>query len=113
MTLSAECVVVGAGVIGLGIARALALAGREVVVIEAAAGIGSGISSRNSAVIHAGIYYAPHSSKARTCLAGNRLMRAFCKEKGLPLLECGKVIVARPCFRSMYTSTIVRPSSSF
>lgn len=91
-----DVLVVGGGIIGLTIARELLLAGRgEVLVLEKEPDLGMHASGRNSGVLHAGIYYAPDSSKARTCLAGNRLMRAFCKEKGLPLLESGKVIVAR------------------
>jgi len=91
-----DVLVVGGGIIGLTIARELLLGGRDdVVVLEKEADLGRHASGRNSGVLHAGIYYAPDSSKARTCLAGNRLMRAFCKEKGLPVLEAGKVIVAR------------------
>ena len=92
----ADVLVVGGGIIGLTVARELLLAGRrEVVVLEKEPELGKHASGRNSGVLHAGIYYAPDSAKARTCLAGNRLMRAFCKEKGLPVLEAGKVIVAR------------------
>jgi L-2-hydroxyglutarate oxidase LhgO len=92
----AEIVVVGGGIVGLTVARALALRGRrDVVVLEKEAALGRHASGRNSGVLHAGIYYAPDSAKAKTCLAGNRLMRAYCREKGLPLLETGKVIVAR------------------
>ena len=69
---SVDCVVVGAGVVGLAIARALALAGREVIVVEAAEGIGTGTSSRNSEVIHAGIYYPKGSLMARACVEGRR-----------------------------------------
>jgi L-2-hydroxyglutarate oxidase LhgO len=88
--------VVGAGIIGLTVARELARTGRgEVVVLEKEDDLGKHASGRNSGVLHAGIYYAPDSAKARTCLAGNKLMRAFCKERGLPVLEAGKVIVAR------------------
>ena len=65
-----ECVVIGAGVVGLAVARALALAGREVMVLEAASAIGTGTSSRNSEVIHAGLYYAPGSLKAHLCVLG-------------------------------------------
>lgn len=68
-----DCVVVGAGVIGIAIARALAQAGREVVVLDAAEGIGTGTSSRNSEVIHAGIYYPHGSLMARLCVDGRRL----------------------------------------
>lgn len=88
--------VVGGGVIGLTIARELLRRGRrEVVVLEREPDLGRHASGRNSGVLHAGVYYAPDSAKARTCLAGNRLMRAWCREQGLPLLEGGKVIVAR------------------
>ncbi len=91
-----DVLVVGGGVIGLTIARELLRAGRgEVVVLEKEPDLGEHASGRNSGVLHAGIYYAPDSAKARTCLAGNRLMRAYCKEQGLPLLDAGKVIVAR------------------
>jgi L-2-hydroxyglutarate oxidase LhgO len=92
----AEILVVGGGIIGLTLARALVLAGKgDVLVLEKEADLGRHASGRNSGVLHAGIYYAPDSSKARTCLAGNALMRAYCREKGLPLLEAGKVVVAR------------------
>jgi L-2-hydroxyglutarate oxidase len=92
----ADVVIVGAGIVGLAIARELASRGaRDVLVLEKEEGLGRHASGRNSGVLHAGIYYAPDSRKARTCLAGNMAMRAYCKEKGLPLLECGKVVVAR------------------
>ncbi|MBW8269476.1 NAD(P)/FAD-dependent oxidoreductase [Caldovatus aquaticus] len=91
---SVECVVAGAGVVGLAVARALALAGREVLVLEAAEGIGTETSSRNSEVIHAGIYYAPGSLMARTCVAGKRMLYAYCAERGIPHRNCGKLIVA-------------------
>ncbi len=91
-----DILVVGAGIIGLTLARELVAAGRrEVVVIEKEPDLGRHASGRNSGVLHAGIYYAPDSSRARSCLAGNRLMKAYCRERGLPLLESGKVIVAR------------------
>jgi L-2-hydroxyglutarate oxidase LhgO len=92
----ADVLVVGGGIIGLTLARALVAAGKgEVLVLEKEPELGRHASGRNSGVLHAGIYYAPDSAKARTCLAGNRLMRAYCREKGLPLVEGGKVIVAR------------------
>ncbi len=92
----ADVLVVGGGIVGLTIARELLAArGGDVVVLEKEPDLGRHASGRNSGVLHAGIYYAPDSAKARTCLAGNRLMRAYCREKGLPLLEAGKVIVAR------------------
>jgi L-2-hydroxyglutarate oxidase LhgO len=89
-----DCVVVGAGVVGLAVARALALAGREVIVLEAAEGIGTETSSRNSEVIHAGIYYPADSLMARFCVAGRRRLYAYCAEKGVPHSNCGKLIVA-------------------
>jgi L-2-hydroxyglutarate oxidase LhgO len=91
---SVDCVVVGAGVVGLAVARALALAGREVIVIEAADSIGTETSSRNSEVIHAGIYYPKGSLMARTCVAGRRQLYAYCAEHGVPHRNCGKLIVA-------------------
>ncbi|MDB5893236.1 MAG: FAD-dependent oxidoreductase, partial [Rhodoferax sp.] len=89
-----DCVVVGAGVVGLAVARALALEGREVMVLEAADGIGTGTSSRNSEVIHAGIYYARGSLKAQLCVEGKRLMYAYLAERGIGHRRCGKLIVA-------------------
>jgi L-2-hydroxyglutarate oxidase LhgO len=89
-----DCVVVGAGIVGLAVARALALAGREVIVLEAAEGIGTETSSRNSEVIHAGIYYPKGSLMARTCVEGRRLLYAYCAEHGVPHRNCGKLIVA-------------------
>jgi L-2-hydroxyglutarate oxidase LhgO len=89
-----DCVVVGAGVVGLAVARALALAGREVIILEAAEGIGTETSSRNSEVIHAGIYYPANSLMARFCVAGRRALYRYCAEKGVPHINCGKLIVA-------------------
>jgi L-2-hydroxyglutarate oxidase LhgO len=89
-----ECVVIGAGVIGLAVARRLAQAGREVVVLEAAEGIGTVTSSRNSEVIHAGIYYRAGSFMARMCVAGKRALYAYCADHGVPHRNCGKLIVA-------------------
>ena len=91
---SIECVVVGAGVVGLAVARALALAGREVVILEAEDAIGTHTSSRNSEVIHAGIYYPKGSLKARACVEGRRRLYAYCEEHGVPYRRCGKLIVA-------------------
>ena len=92
----ADVVIVGSGIVGLTLARELAArrAG-SILLLEKEDALGRHASGRNSGVLHAGIYYAPDSRKARTCLAGNRAMRAYCAERGLPLLECGKVIVAR------------------
>src|SRR6266568_94932 len=93
---TAEILIVGGGIIGLTLARELLAAGREnVVVLEKEPALGRHASGRNSGVLHAGIYYAPDSLKARSCLSGNLLMRAYCKERGLPLREPGKAIVAR------------------
>ncbi len=89
-----ECVVIGAGVIGLAVARALAQAGREVLVLEAAEAIGTETSSRNSEVIHAGIYYPQGSLMARACVAGRRALYAYCAERGVAARACGKLIVA-------------------
>src|SRR6201986_3613206 len=89
-----ECVVIGAGVIGLAVARRLAQGGREVVVLEAAEGIGTVTSSRNSEVIHAGIYYRSGSLMARFCVAGKRALYRYCREHGVPHRNCGKLIVA-------------------
>ena len=89
-----DCVVIGAGVVGLAVARALAQAGREVLILEAEAAIGTGTSSRNSEVIHAGIYYPQGSLKARLCVAGRDALYAFCASHGVPYRRCGKLIVA-------------------
>ena len=84
----------GAGVVGLAVARALALAGREVVILEAEDAIGTHTSSRNSEVIHAGIYYPKGSLKARSCVAGKELLYSYCSTHGVPHRRCGKLIVA-------------------
>ena len=94
MTERVECVVIGAGVVGLAIARALALAGREVIVLEAAEGIGTHTSSRNSEVIHAGIYYTPGSLKARLCVAGKHQLYDYCAHHGVPHRRIGKIVMA-------------------
>ena len=91
---SVDCVVVGAGVIGLAIARALARAGRETIVIEAADAIGTETSSRNSEVIHAGIYYPTGLTKTRLCVDGKAMLYAFCRDYGVEHRRCGKLIVA-------------------
>lgn len=89
-----DCVVIGAGVVGLAVARALALQGREVMVLESADAIGTGTSSRNSEVIHAGIYYPQGSLKARLCVQGKSLLYAYCAERGIGHSRCGKLMVA-------------------
>lgn len=89
-----DCAVIGGGVVGLAVGRALALAGREVLVLEAESAIGTGTSSRNSEVIHAGIYYPQGSLKARLCVEGKELLYTYATERGVPHRRCGKFIVA-------------------
>lgn len=89
-----ETVVIGAGVVGLAVARRLAMAGQEVLVLEAAGRIGTETSSRNSEVIHAGIYYPPGSLMARLCVPGRRMLYAYCEAHGVRVRRCGKLIVA-------------------
>jgi L-2-hydroxyglutarate oxidase LhgO len=89
-----DCVVIGAGVVGLAVARELALAGREVVILEEAGAIGTETSSRNSEVIHAGIYYPPGSLKAALCVEGKDRLYRYCEERGIAHRRCGKLIVA-------------------
>jgi len=91
---SIDCVVVGAGAVGLAVARALAAQGREVVVLERENAIGTGVSSRNSEVIHAGLYYTPGSLKARLCVRGKQLLYGFCESHGVQHRRCGKLVVA-------------------
>src|SRR5438874_2813088 len=86
--------VVGAGVVGLAVARAAALAGHEVIVVEAAHAIGTGTSSRNSEVIHAGLYYPTGSLRAWHCPRGRRMLYDFCASHGVPHRRCGKLVVA-------------------
>ncbi|RYF30298.1 MAG: NAD(P)/FAD-dependent oxidoreductase [Comamonadaceae bacterium] len=89
-----DCAVIGAGVVGIAVARALALEGREVILLEAEGAIGTGTSSRNSEVIHAGIYYAEGSLKAQLCVRGKALLYAYAEARALPHRRCGKLIVA-------------------
>ena len=89
-----QILVIGAGVVGLAVARAAALAGHDVIVAEATAGIGNGVSSRNSEVIHGGMYYPTGSLRARHCIRGRRMLYEFCAAHGVPLRRCGKLIVA-------------------
>lgn len=89
-----DAVVIGAGVVGLAVGRALALSGREVLVLEAENAIGTGTSSRNSEVIHAGIYYPAGSLKARLCVKGKAILYAYCAERGVAHKRLGKLIVA-------------------
>jgi L-2-hydroxyglutarate oxidase LhgO len=94
VSVDTQTVVIGAGVVGLAVARALALSGREVVVLEAAESFGTEISSRNSEVIHAGIYYPRDSLKARLCVSGRRLLYAYCRDRNVEARPIGKLIVA-------------------
>jgi D-amino-acid oxidase len=89
-----DCVVIGAGVVGLACARSLAAAGREVVVLERESAFGTGISSRNSEVIHAGLYYPTGSLKARLCVAGREMLYRWCEARGVTHQRCGKLVVA-------------------
>lgn len=89
-----ECVVIGAGAVGLAIAHALSAAGREVVVVEAAETFGTVTSSRNSEVVHAGLYYPPGSLKARFCRRGRDLLYTWLREHGVEHLRCEKLVVA-------------------
>ena len=91
---SVDSIVIGAGVVGLAVARALAAGGREVLILEADTTFGTGTSSRNSEVIHAGIYYPRDSLKARLCVRGRELLYAYCAERGIAHRRCGKLIVA-------------------
>ena len=94
MAADVETIVVGAGVVGLAVGRALALAGHEVLVLEQHALIGSETSSRNSEVIHAGIYYPQGSLKAQLCVQGKEMLYAYADERAVPYRRCGKLIVA-------------------
>jgi L-2-hydroxyglutarate oxidase LhgO len=89
-----DAVVIGAGVVGLAVARSLASQGREVLILEAEGAFGTGTSSRNSEVIHAGLYYPKGSLKAKLCVEGNRLLYAYCQERGVEHKRVGKLLVA-------------------
>ncbi|MEY4785257.1 MAG: hypothetical protein RIR41_3192 [Pseudomonadota bacterium] len=93
-TFEADAVVIGAGAVGLACARALALKGRDVLVLEAASAIATETSSRNSEVIHAGLYYATGSLKARLCVEGRRKLYDYCAAHGVEAHRCGKLVVA-------------------
>ncbi|WP_428567547.1 MAG: L-2-hydroxyglutarate oxidase [Solidesulfovibrio sp. DCME] len=95
-SMHAHTCIVGSGILGLTLARELLARGEDgIIVCDKEPGPGRHASGRNSGVLHAGIYYAPDSLRAKTCLTGNRRMRAYCRERGLPLSACGKVIVTR------------------
>lgn len=106
-----DCVVVGAGVVGLAVARALALGGRVVLVLESADRIGSGTSSRNSEVIHAGIYYPAASLKASLCVRGRDLLYAYCAARGIGHRRCGKLIVATDAAQREALAQLARHAS--
>lgn len=89
-----DCVIIGAGVVGLAVARRLAMEGRDVIVVEAGDGIGMETSSRNSEVIHAGLYYPEGSLKARLCTAGRDALYTYCRDQGVGHRRIGKLIVA-------------------
>jgi len=89
-----QCVVIGAGVVGLAVARALALQGREVLVLEAEDAIGTQTSARSSEVIHAGLYYPAGSLKARLCVQGRAMLYDYCAQRSVPHRRCGKLVVA-------------------
>ena len=94
MSEQVDCAVIGAGVVGLAIARRMALAGREVVILEAEEAFGTHTSARNSEVIHAGIYYASGSMKARLCVPGRKALYRYCAEHDVKHRNIGKVVVA-------------------
>jgi L-2-hydroxyglutarate oxidase LhgO len=103
-----QILVIGAGVVGLAVARAAALAGHDIVVAEQTSGIGSGVSSRNSEVIHAGMYYPTGSLRAIHCARGGRMLYAYCAEHGVPHRKCGKLIVATSKAEQMQVAAIER-----
>ena len=107
-----ECVVIGAGVVGLAVARALALQGREVMVLEAADAIGTGTSSRNSEVIHAGIYYPQGSLKATLCVKGRAMLYDYCVARGIGHSRCGKLIVATSAEQVAQLQGIVKKAAA-
>ena len=89
-----DAVVIGGGVIGLAVARALSLAGRDVTLLEREPVTGSVTSARNSEVIHAGLHYPPGSLKARLCIDGKAGLYAYCEARGIPYRRCGKLVIA-------------------
>ncbi|NCW67654.1 MAG: FAD-dependent oxidoreductase, partial [Marivivens sp.] len=90
----ADVVVVGAGVVGVAVARRFAIAGLEVLLVEKEATFGTGTSSRNSEVIHAGLYYPTESLKAKLCLPGREKLYEYCRDRGIPHKQLGKLVVA-------------------
>ena len=108
MSVDFDSTVVGAGVIGLAVARALAESGRTVLLVEREDGIGQGISSRNSEVIHAGIYYPNNSLKHVLCIEGKRLLVNYCRDRDVDYKLLGKLIVATDKHQIMKLSTSLR-----
>lgn len=108
MSSRVDCVVIGAGVIGLACARALARAGREVLILEAAETFGTGISSRSSEVIHAGLYYPAGSLRARLCRHGREALYAWCAERHVPHKRVGKLVVATSAAQLLILDDIAR-----
>jgi L-2-hydroxyglutarate oxidase LhgO len=108
MSTDIDCVVIGAGVVGLAVARALALGGREVLIAEASVAIGTGASSRNSEVIHAGIYYPAGSLKATLCVRGRQMLYAYCADRNIPHKRLGKLIVATDAAQTALLDDIAR-----
>jgi L-2-hydroxyglutarate oxidase LhgO len=101
-----DAIVIGAGAVGLAVARALAQSGRETIVVEAQTAIGQGVSSRNSEVIHAGLYYAPGSLKARLCVRGKELLYDLCASHGVNHRRCGKLVVAMTAAEALALQTL-------
>ena len=107
-----DLVVIGAGVVGLAIARALAQSGRDITILEKHAEIGSGTSSRNSEVIHAGIYYPKGSLKSLTCIEGNQRLYTYCRDRNIPYKNCGKLIVATNADEAEHLNQIIANAQS-
>ena len=110
--LDIDCAVIGAGAVGLAIARACARSGISTVLIEQHATFGSETSSRNSSVIHSGIYYPPASLKSRSCIKGRELLYEFCKRHGVPFRQCGKLIVATNAAEQTRLEQLLRNAQS-
>jgi L-2-hydroxyglutarate oxidase LhgO len=111
-TIDLDCVVIGGGVVGLAIARALALAGREVVVLEREPLTGSITSSRNSEVIHAGLYYPSGSLKARLCVRGKHALYEYCRERHIAHRQCGKLVVASGPAEIAYLEALLKQAAA-
>ncbi|RAP33986.1 L-2-hydroxyglutarate oxidase [Candidatus Marinamargulisbacteria bacterium SCGC AG-439-L15] len=96
ITKKSKILIIGAGILGLSVARELVKRGKsDILIIEKESALGAHASGRNSGVLHAGVYYPPDTLKAKLCLKGNSLLRAYCRDHHLPLLDCGKVLVAK------------------